>query len=122
MLKTRILAACSAVLMCLTPVTWSADASADSGAAKSWVAAWSSAPGDPGPTTIDAIFGNDHSRSFENQTIRDIAHVTVGGRRVRVRLSNAFGVEPLRIGAAHVALRRSGASTWPASDRRLTFG
>jgi lysophospholipase L1-like esterase len=85
------------------------------------VAAWSSAPGEPGPTTIDAIFGNDHSRSFENQTVRNIAHVSVGGRRVRVRLSNAFGHQPLRVGAARVALRRAGASIWPASDRRLTF-
>jgi lysophospholipase L1-like esterase len=124
MSRLRFLAALCAACFCVVPAAWSADAAvaaADFGAAKSWVAAWSSAPGDPGPTTIDAIFGNDHSRSFENQTIRDIAHVSVGGRRVRVRLSNAFGVEPLRVGAARVALRRAGASIWPASDRRLTF-
>ena len=36
------------------------------------------------------MIGNDHSRSFENQTIRNIVHVSVGGRRVRVRISNAF--------------------------------
>ena len=65
----------------------------------------------PGPFTIDSrIFGNDHSRSFENQTVRNIAHVSVGGRRVRVRVSNAFGDMPLRLGAAHVALSRGGAS------------
>jgi lysophospholipase L1-like esterase len=121
MFNFRILATFGAALLCAAPAVRSAEASADSGGPKSWVAAWSSAPGDPGPTTIDAIFGNDHSRSFENQTIRDIAHVTVGGRRVRVRLSNAFGVEPLRVGAARIALRRAGASIWPASDRRLTF-
>jgi len=45
----------------------------------------------------------------------------VGGKRVRVRLSNAFGTAPLRIGAARVALRRTAASIWASSDRRLTF-
>jgi lysophospholipase L1-like esterase len=122
MSKLRFLAACAAFL-CATAPAWSADAAAasfDLGAQR-WVAAWSAAPGEPGPDTIDAIFGNDHSRSFENQTIREIARVSVGGKKVRVRLSNAFGTAPLRIGAARVALRRSGASIWPLTDRRLTF-
>jgi len=86
-----------------------------------WVATWSSAPIAPGPTTIDALFGNDHSRSFDNQTIRHIVHVSVGGRRVRVRFSNEFGIQPLRIGAAQVAKRRLDASIYPATNRRLTF-
>ena len=124
MSNLRFLAAACAAFLCAAPAAWSAESSAataDSFAQRNWVSAWSSAPGDPGPNTIDAIFGNDHSRSFENQTIREIAHVSVGGRRVRVRLSNAFGVAPLRIGAARVALRRIGATIWPSSDRRLTF-
>ena len=87
-----------------------------------WVTTWTSSPIAPGPLTIDAIFGNDHSRSFENQTIRHIAHVSVGGRKVRVRLSNAFGVLPLRVGAANVALRLTGSSIYANSNRRLTFG
>jgi lysophospholipase L1-like esterase len=86
-----------------------------------WVATWTSAPIAPGPTTIDAIFGNDHSRSFENQTIRHVVHTSVGGRRVRVRLSNAFGVMPLRIGAVNVALSRGDAAINVTSNRRLTF-
>ena len=123
MTQLRFLAAACAAFLFAAPAVWSAEAAAtgfDVGAQR-WVAAWSSAPGEPGPNTIDAIFGNDHSRSFENQTIREIAHVSVGGKKVRVRLSNAFGTAPLRIGAARVALRRSGASIWPLSDRRLTF-
>jgi len=87
-----------------------------------WAATWSAAPIAPGPTTIDAIFGNDRSRSFENQTIRHIAHTSVGGKRVRVRLSNAFGVMPLRVGAVSVALSRGGAAINLATNRRLTFG
>ena len=87
-----------------------------------WVTTWSSSPIAPGPLTIDSIFGNDHSRSFENQTVRLIAHVSVGGRKVRVRLSNAFGVLPLRVGAANVAQRLTGSTIYSSTNRRLTFG
>jgi lysophospholipase L1-like esterase len=40
-----------------------------------------------------------------NRTIRQIVHTTLGGKRVRLVLSNAYGTAPLRIGAAHAALR-----------------
>ena len=43
--------------------------------------------------------------NFKNQTLRQIVHVSLGGDRLRVVLSNAFGTVPLEIGAAHVALR-----------------
>jgi len=119
----RLLAAASLVAAFgMGPAAGAADAVVPSGSsANRWVATWSAAPIEPGPNTIDAIFGNDHSRSFENQTVRNIAHTSVGGKRIRVRLSNAFGHEPLRVGAAHVALRRSLAAIYPASSRRLTF-
>lgn len=59
--------------------------------------------------------------SFENQTLRQIVHVSLGGMRVRVRLSNQMGTTPLTIGAAHLAHQDQGASIVPCSDRRLTF-
>jgi lysophospholipase L1-like esterase len=43
--------------------------------------------------------------NISNHTVRQIVHTTLGGRRVRVVLSNAYGTAPLRIGAAHAALR-----------------
>ena len=45
---------------------------------------------------------------FNNQTLRQIVHTSIGGRRVRVVLSNVFGTSPLTIGAAHIALARQG--------------
>jgi lysophospholipase L1-like esterase len=86
-----------------------------------WVATWASAPIAPGITTIDSLFGNDSSRSFENQTVRHIVHTSAGGRKVRIRLSNAFGILPLRVGAAQVALSNTGAAVYPGTSRRLTF-
>jgi lysophospholipase L1-like esterase len=48
-------------------------------------------------------------------------HVSIGGDRVRLVFSNAFGTGPLTLGAAHVALRQKDSATVPASDRTLTF-
>ena len=59
---------------------------------------------------------------YNNQTIREIVHTSVGGNQVRVRISNTFGSAPLVIGEAHVAVTSSGASIVPGTDRALTFG
>ena len=63
----------------------------------------------PAPPTID------------NQTVRMIVHTSIGGSRVRVQLSNAFGTTALQVGAAHVALRDKDSAIAVGSDRPLTF-
>src|ERR1700722_20232820 len=73
-------------------------------------------PAPPAPPRPAAI------TSFHNQTLRMIAHTSIGGRRVRIELSNAFGSAPLVIGAAHIALRDKESAIVPASDRALLFG
>jgi hypothetical protein len=59
---------------------------------------------------------------FQNQTLREIVHISIGGGTVRVRLSNAYGKDTVEIGAAHVALHSQGAGIVAGSDRALTFG
>ena len=73
-----------------------------------WVTTWTAAPDGAGP-------------SLPAQTIRQIVRTSVGGGSVRIRLSNLHGVGPVGVGAAHVALRTTGASIAPGSDRALTF-
>jgi lysophospholipase L1-like esterase len=58
---------------------------------------------------------------FNNQTLRQIVHTSIGGNRARVVLSNTFGSTPLTIGAAHIARRDGASAIVPASDRPLTF-
>jgi lysophospholipase L1-like esterase len=58
---------------------------------------------------------------FDNQTLRQIVHTSIGGRRARLVLSNAFGTSPLTIGAAHMALRDKDSTIVAASDRAVTF-
>jgi lysophospholipase L1-like esterase len=55
------------------------------------------------------------------QTVRMIVRTSIGGRRVRIRLANAFGAATVTIGAAHVARRQEGSAIVAGSDRRLTF-
>jgi lysophospholipase L1-like esterase len=40
---------------------------------------------------------------------------------VRIKLSNTYGEQPLRIGGAHIARRSAGADIEPSSDRTLLF-
>jgi lysophospholipase L1-like esterase len=51
-----------------------------------------------------------------------IAHTSIGGRRVRIELSNVFGSAPLVVGSAHIALRDTESGVVPASDRAMLFG
>jgi lysophospholipase L1-like esterase len=65
--------------------------------------------------------GGQSPLHFSNQTLRQIVHITLGGSRLRVVLTNAFGTTPLSIGAAQVALRDHDASILAQSGRSLTF-
>ena len=104
---------------------------AQSGAANEhWVASWSTAdvvrppaanPGEPAqqaapqaPTPPPIL--------FSDQTLREIVHLSVGGPRARVILSNVFGVTPLTIGGASIALRNKDTKIIPGSAHALTFG
>lgn len=50
----------------------------------------------------------DRVATIVNRTLRQIAHVSIGGARVRVRLSNEYGDRPLVIRSARIALRTNG--------------
>ena len=79
--------------------------------AQRWLATWTTSP-----------VSNSATVHFENQTLRQIVHVSIGGSSVRVRFTNAFGTEPMWINAARVAIRGPGSSIAPGTDRELTFG
>src|SRR5213083_3351919 len=75
-----------------------------------WVGTWTAAPAPA------------EGAAFSNHTLRMIPRVSIGGSRLRVRISNAYGVRPLAIGAARVGVRSTGPAVVPGSNRRLTFG
>jgi lysophospholipase L1-like esterase len=61
------------------------------------------------------------SIQINGQTVRQIVHTSLGGERVRVRFSNAYGTSGLIIGSAHVAISTGGASISSGTDRVLKF-
>ena len=79
-----------------------------------WVGTWATSPfdGDPWhtiPTLVDS-------------TLREIVHTSIPGKALRVRFTNEFGTEPLRIDAASVALSAGESAIQPESMQALTFG
>lgn len=99
-------ASCVFVVLGLAPA-----AGAQDGA----VGAWAASPQPP--------YSFDVSQAgFADQTVRNVVRASTGGSRIAIRVSNEFGGKPLRIGAASVALRDSGAATVPGTGVGLTFG
>jgi len=78
-----------------------------------WTGTWGTGPAGPPAAGTAQV--------FTDQTLRLIVHTSIGGNRVRIRVSNEFGSTPLRIGAARIAVRATGSDTAPGTDRVLTF-
>jgi lysophospholipase L1-like esterase len=60
---------------------------------------------------------------LHDATLRQIVHLSVGGERLRVHLSNAFGTMPLHLTSVHIArpLSAAAADIDVRSDKALTF-
>jgi len=82
-----------------------------------WVASWGTSQQVPEPQ--NALSTED----LRDATVRQIFHLSVGGRALRLHLSNAFGTEALHFTSVHVArpLSSSSSAIDVASDRPLTF-
>src|SRR2546428_14189122 len=74
-----------------------------------WVGTWTAAPAPA------------EGAAFSNHTLRMIPRVSLGGSRLRVRISNAYGTRPLAIGAAALGVRSAGPGEEPGSSRRATL-
>jgi lysophospholipase L1-like esterase len=95
--------------------------SASNAAAANWVTTWG--------TSIQP----DANRKLTEQTVRNIVHISTGGKQVRVRITNAFGGSPapegdawtdataLQVGSVYVG-RQSGATAAVTQNTPVTFG
>src|SRR4051812_20708733 len=61
-----------------------------------WIGTWATAPQPSIP---------GHPQIFENQSLRLVVHSSASGSKVRIKISNTFGDDPLVIGSAHIARR-----------------
>lgn len=86
-------------------------------AAPHWTASWAASQQIPEPANSVA------PADLTDATLRQIVHLSIGGKQLRVHLSNAFGTQPLHITAAHIARPVSPASAAivASSDTPLLF-
>ena len=82
-----------------------------------WVGSW--AASQQVPETQNSL----DPQLLRDATLRQIVHLSVGGDQLRVRVSNAFGTEPLHLTAVHVArpVSAAGAAIDAASDTQVMF-
>ena len=96
---------------------------AQRGGADHWIGTWATAPVARPQAPPGAGQGRGAAPlNFSNQTLRQVVHISMGGSRLRVVLSNAFGTSPLTVGGAGVAVRQKDSSIVGGSARPLTFG
>ncbi len=81
-----------------------------------WTATWAAAQQLTEPANLPPPPG------FADCTLRQVVHVSLGGKTVRLRLSNAFGRSALTLLSVHVARSAGGSALQAGSDRALRFG
>ena len=92
-------------------------------ASAQWIGSWYAAPAARVDSTAPPTGTSGQSLlHVKDQTLRQIAHLTLGGPRLRIVVTNVFGTTGLKIGAGSVALRDRDAAIVPGSARSLTFG
>jgi lysophospholipase L1-like esterase len=81
-----------------------------------WVGTWACAPQLTEPNNMPPPPG------LTGNTLRQVLHASIAGRRLRLRFSNEFGNSPVILQAGHIALSAGpGGAIHPETDRPLTF-
>jgi len=83
--------------------------------ADNWVGTWMAAPQLTEPANLPPAPG------FSDTTLRQVIRVTLGGKQIRVRFSNEFGMMPLTLTSVHIAKPAAGGAIRTETDRGLTF-
>jgi lysophospholipase L1-like esterase len=82
-----------------------------------WVGAWSASQADPGAVAgAIPLYGGTGER-----TVRNVVHITLGGSRLRIHLSNLFGSRTVRFEDVRIALSAGGGAIKATSSRRVSF-
>jgi lysophospholipase L1-like esterase len=109
-----------------TVVKVSAAANARDNEGLHWVGTWAAAPQLTEPGNMPPPPFTNGSLVFADSTVRMSIHVTLGGRLIRLRFSNAYGGADLPITNISVALPAGGAAgvsaIIPGTSHTVTFG
>ena len=80
-----------------------------------WVGSWACSPQLVEPQNRPPEPG------LAGNTLRQVVHLTLGGREIRLRFSNEFGGTPLTLDSVHIALPAGPGAVRPETDRAVTF-
>jgi lysophospholipase L1-like esterase len=115
-MRSHVISTAAIVLATTSLALTSPAGAADSG---DWITTWAASP--------QPIWAPDFlapvkvPRALWNQTLREVASISLGGKQVRLVISNAYGTTPLPLGAAHVALAGKDGAISAGSDHAVTF-
>ncbi|HTF64938.1 MAG TPA: SGNH/GDSL hydrolase family protein [Edaphobacter sp.] len=107
-LHKRITVLSTALFLLLTGFPLSASAAEDH-----WVGTWATSP--------VALPNAPEKYGAVETTYREIVHTSLGGDSSRIILTNEFGLAPLTITSAYIALRAKGSEIDVATARQVTF-
>jgi lysophospholipase L1-like esterase len=79
-----------------------------------WFGTWAASP--------EAQLNTATSSGNSGVTYREIVHTSAGGTAVRIVVTNEFGVDPLTIGAARIAITKGGNSIEIETAKSIRFG
>jgi lysophospholipase L1-like esterase len=80
-----------------------------------WVGTWACGP------QLTETGNNPPAPGLTGNTLRQVVFSSIGGSRLRLRLSNEFGDGPVTMNAVHVALSAGGGAIDACSDTALAF-
>ncbi|MFB9243905.1 SGNH/GDSL hydrolase family protein [Massilia antarctica] len=106
-------------IRCILPVLLLLWVQAAAASGPRWVASWGASPQARWDDSFILPVGMP--ASFEQQSVRDVVRLSVGGRRLRIVLSNRHGATPLQVGEMRVGLAGDGAAVVAGSSRAVTF-
>jgi lysophospholipase L1-like esterase len=75
--------------------------------AASWTGTWAASPQQARPAGLTGA-GDPTVTGFDDQTVREIVHTSIGGSALRIHLSNSFSDQALTVGAVTVGAEGSG--------------
>ena len=93
-----------------------------------WIAAWTASAQGPYPIGNPSAQPElkfafpDAARGAVDQSFRLIVRPDVWGRQARLRLTNAFGTQPVTFDGVHVGLQASGSAVLAGTNRVVMFG
>jgi lysophospholipase L1-like esterase len=96
---------------------WCVAASCSAGEADGWhwVGTWGTAP------QLTEVRNLPPAPGLTRNTLRQVVHVSIGGKKLRVHFSNVFGNGPLTLAGARLALSAGGSAIKTESEKTLTF-